>query len=408
MMSKKKSKKALVPALRFSGFSEEWEERTLGNIAEVLSGYGFPEKFQGKAEGKYPFYKVSDISSSLQRGEVFLKKAANYIDDDVLQEIRATLIPVGATVFAKIGEALRLNRRAIISIPSLVDNNVAALKGKKGEATDLFVYYIMSGIDLADHSGGAVPSVNKSTLESIPVYCPTVKEQQKIADCLSSLDEVIGLQGRKVEALKAHKKALMQSLFPAPGSSTPTLRFAGFKGEWKEKALGDVCEILNNRRQPVSSSDRVQGEYPYYGASGIVDYISDFIFDERLLLVGEDGAKWGAFEKTAFIADGKYWVNNHAHVLKPKEVLDSLIENYLTMIDLSPFVTGAAPPKLTLGKLKEIPIPFPPTKDEQQAIADCLSSADDVITSQAQKLTALKEHKKGLMQQLFPSLDEEE
>ena len=184
----------------------------------------------------------------------------------------------------------------------------------------------------------------------------------------------------------------------------PKLRFPEFRGAeaWHLTTLDSVCEVLNNRRRPITGNERTPGPYPYYGASGIVDYVGDFIFDERLLLVGEDGAKWGAFEKTAFIADGKYWVNNHAHVLKPFAANDTLLESYLTMQDLSPFVTGAAPPKLTLGKLKDIPIPLPPKPAEQQKIAECLSSVDELMAAQARKVAALKTHKKGLMQQLFP------
>jgi type I restriction enzyme S subunit len=184
----------------------------------------------------------------------------------------------------------------------------------------------------------------------------------------------------------------------------PKLRFPEFRetDAWRSKELGSVCEILNNQRRPITGSDREPGPYPYYGASGVVDFVKDFIFDERLLLVGEDGAKWNAFDKTAFIVDGKYWVNNHAHVLKPTEINDTLLENYLTMADLGPFVTGAAPPKLTLGKLKSIPVPVPPSGIEQQKIADCLSSLDELIAAQARKVDALKTHKKGLMQQLFP------
>jgi type I restriction enzyme S subunit len=184
----------------------------------------------------------------------------------------------------------------------------------------------------------------------------------------------------------------------------PKLRFPEFQGTeaWHVTTLDSVCEVLNNRRKPITGNDRTPGPYPYYGASGIVDYVGDFIFDERLLLVGEDGAKWGAFEKTAFIAEGKYWVNNHAHVLKPFAASDTLLENYLTMQDLSPFVTGAAPPKLTLGKLKGIPVPLTPKPAEQQKIAECLSSLDELIAALARKVDALKTHKKGLMQQLFP------
>lgn len=184
---------------------------------------------------------------------------------------------------------------------------------------------------------------------------------------------------------------------------SPALRFPGFTEPWVEKTLGEVCEILNNKRRPISGTERVKGPYPYYGASGIVDYVSDYIFDEELLLVGEDGAKWGSFEKTAFIVNGRYWVNNHAHVLRPIQISIVLLEQYLVMLDLAPFVTGAAPPKLTLGKLKEIVFTLPPTLSEQQKIASCLSSLDEKIEAETARLEALKAHKKGLMQALFPA-----
>jgi len=214
---------------------------------------------------------------------------------------------------------------------------------------------------------------------------PATKEEAKVAGASSS---------------KARQKGEQD----APTTLVPKLRFPEFREaeEWRFTTLDSVCEILNNRRRPITGNERTPGPYPYYGASGIVDHVGDFIFDERLLLVGEDGAKWGAFEKTAFIADGKYWVNNHAHVLKPFAANDTLLENYLTMQDLSPFVTGAAPPKLTLGKLRGIPVPLPPKPAEQQKIAECLSSVDELMAAQSRKVDALKTHKKGLMQQLFP------
>jgi type I restriction enzyme S subunit len=184
----------------------------------------------------------------------------------------------------------------------------------------------------------------------------------------------------------------------------PEIRFPEFinKEDWKVKTIDELCDILNNIRKPISSGDRKKGFYPYYGASGIIDYVDDFLFDERLLLIGEDGAKWGAYENTAFLVEGKYWVNNHAHVLKPKLINDKLLESYLVKLDLHPYITGAAPPKLTLGKLKEIPVPVPENKIEQQKIANCLSSLNEVFTAHSQKLELLKDHKKGLMQNLFP------
>lgn len=121
----------------------------------------------------------------------------------------------------------------------------------------------------------------------------------------------------------------------------------------------------------MTKRDRIVGEYPYYGATGILDYVADYIFDEKLVLIGEDGAKWGAGEKTAFSAEGKYWVNNHAHVIRPdrKKVVDEWIIYFLNFSDLSKFITGLTVPKLNQGKLCEIPIPLPPLAEQVGIVA---------------------------------------
>jgi len=184
-------------------------------------------------------------------------------------------------------------------------------------------------------------------------------------------------------------------------SKVPKLRFPEFKGEWEEKELGEVVEILNNKRKPITNNHRVKGNIPYYGASGIIDYVESYIFNDRILLIGEDGAKWGAYENTAFIVEGKCWVNNHAHVVKAISINDMFLKNYLNKVDLMPFITGSAPPKLTLGKLKSIRF-LAPSIEEQQKIADCLSSLDELIEARREKIASLKAYKKGLLQQLFP------
>lgn len=133
--------------------------------------------------------------------------------------------------------------------------------------------------------------------------------------------------------------------------------------------LGDIVEVLDYKRRPISKADRISGEYPYYGATGIVDYINDYIFDEELVLVGEDGAKWNSTDKSAFIAKGKYWVNNHAHVIKPSidELHPVYLVEQLNYMDLMPYISGVTVPKLNQEKLKSIEIPLP-SLDEQRAI----------------------------------------
>ncbi|RJT45409.1 restriction endonuclease subunit S [Rahnella woolbedingensis] len=129
---------------------------------------------------------------------------------------------------------------------------------------------------------------------------------------------------------------------------------------WEWVRLGQLVEILDHQRKPVTKEARSSGEYPYYGASGIVDYIDDYIFDDELVLVGEDGAKWNKGDKTAFCISGKVWVNNHAHVIKPfnSVLLNEFVSCYLTAADLSEYITGTTVPKLNQAKLVSIPVPL--------------------------------------------------
>ncbi len=142
--------------------------------------------------------------------------------------------------------------------------------------------------------------------------------------------------------------------------------------KWPMVELGEVCEILDNLRKPITKSDRTSGEYPYYGATGILDYVQDYIFDEKLVLIGEDGAKWDKGDKTAFIATGKYWVNNHAHVLRPdrSKLLDELLVELINSMDLSKYITGITVPKLNQGTLRSIQIPLPPLFVQEQIVAE--------------------------------------
>lgn len=164
------------------------------------------------------------------------------------------------------------------------------------------------------------------------------------------------------------------------------------KQDWEIKKLGEVCEILDHLRVPITKKDRREGVYPYYGASGVQDYVDSYIFDGRYLLVGEDGAKWGANDKSAYIIEGKSWVNNHAHILQLNDIIsDRLVEYYLVSKDLQEYITGAVVPKLTQQALRNIPIPIPSRAEQERIVAelDCLRGVIEKKREQLRELDAL-------------------
>ena len=154
---------------------------------------------------------------------------------------------------------------------------------------------------------------------------------------------------------------------------------------WEIKTLDQIAVNLDSKRIPITKADRISGEYPYYGASGIVDYVADFIFDEETLLVSEDGANLLARSTPiAFPATGQYWVNNHAHILKfENKITQRLVELYLESIPLEDYITGAAQPKLNQKALNSIPIPVPPLPEQHRIVAILDAAFDHIATARA-------------------------
>ena len=139
---------------------------------------------------------------------------------------------------------------------------------------------------------------------------------------------------------------------------------------WVWVRLGEVVDILDSMRRPITKVDRKPGPYPYYGASCIQDYVADYIFDEPLVLLGEDGAKWGRGDNSAYRISGKTWVNNHAHVLRPLGgVKHDYLVHVLCISDLTSFVTGTTVPKLNQARMCGIPIPLPPLAEQKRIVA---------------------------------------
>ena len=161
--------------------------------------------------------------------------------------------------------------------------------------------------------------------------------------------------------------------------------------DWEVVSLNEGAVFLDHKRKPLKDEYRqkIQGQYPYYGASGIIDYVNDYIFDEELILIGEDGANIiDRNSRLVFLANGKYWVNNHAHVLKAKPNFNNyFLCEFLESLKYDKYNTGTAQPKLNKEIVSNIPIIKPPLK-EQEKIAEILTTWDEAITKQTELLRA--------------------
>jgi type I restriction enzyme S subunit len=270
-------------------------------------------------------------------------------------------------------------------------------------ATDIldknYLHYFCLSFDFSEMDrGSGRPSLVKSDLLKIEIPIPPIPEQKQIVALLDQAFTAIDQAKANIEKNIANAKELFQSKLNEIFSQ---------KGDgWEEKTLGEVCENLDRKRVPITKSKRVHGEIPYYGASGIVDYVVDYLFDEDLLLVSEDGANLLARTyPIAFSISGKNWVNNHAHVLKFENMTSQIfIEYYLNSIKLDEYISGMAQPKLNQKKLNSIKIPFP-ILDEQERTIKLLKSFSEKKSSITKfyevKLKNLDELKKSILQKAF-------
>lgn len=213
------------------------------------------------------------------------------------------------------------------------------------------------------HSGGSIPQLTVPNVKKIRIPIPPISVQQEIVNILDNFAELEAKLGTELEARKKQYEYYRDELL--------SLRKDEVSSGWNLCKLGNLAKNLDSKRKPITRSARSSGEIPYYGASGIVDYVSDYIFDGEYLLISEDGANLLA-RKTpiAFAVKGKSWVNNHAHVLEfENKITQRYVEIYLNAIDLTPYISSAAQPKLNQENLNKIEIPIAPLPEQERIVA---------------------------------------
>ena len=409
-------KMKLIPELRFPEFEKdgEWVEKRLGKIGEPLMCKRiFKEQTTSNPEKGIPFYKIG----------TFGKEADSYISIDLYNEFKAKYnFPAKGDIL--ISASGTIGRLVIYdgSPAYFQDSNIVWLGNDEAEIINEFLFYCYSIVNWQTSDGGVIKRLYNSDLKNISIGFPkNEKEQQKIASCLSSLDELITAHSDKLETLKDHKKGLMQNLFPQKGQKIPNYRFPEFEkdGEWEGKELGEICKFTGGGTPSKNKDSYWTGKYPWISSSDIAEdsihqiTISRFITEQAIkesatkivpaksiLLVSRVGVGKLAFT-TEPICTSQDFTN-----LTPTN--DNLV--FLAYClkshkeDLLAFNQGMAIKGFTKKDVESLKIFLPVNEKEQQKVASCLSALDELITAQSEKIEQLQQHKKGLMQGLFPKI----
>ena len=329
-----------------------------------------------------------------------------HLDSGILEVTRwgAEVAPVGDKLVMRKGDILFGRRRAyqkkvaiapfdgIFSAHGMVLRPIETVISK--EFFPFFIssdYFLDAAIQIS--VGSLSPTINWRDLCKLEFEIPTIEEQRELSPILWGMNRLKAAYSNLLQQMDALVQSQFVEMFGDPETNSLDLPL---------KRLPDIGENLDSRRIPITSGDRKEGKYPYYGASGIVDYVDDYIFDEDILLISEDGANLLArVTPIAFPATGKVWVNNHAHVMRfPSMALQVYIEKLLNMIDISHYVTGTAQPKLNQAKLNAIPIPVPERSLLQRYMVFVQETDKSKLAIQ-QALDSLEKSRNAIMKKVF-------
>jgi type I restriction enzyme, S subunit len=424
----KPAEKGLVPELRFPEFQGVWHISTLGKIASISSG-GTPSRAMPSYwKGDIPWVSTTLIDFNR------INTVNESITELGLANSSAKVFPKNTILMAMYGQGKTRGKVAILDIQASINQACAAISLSRGMNIEFVFQNLASRYDeiRSISNQGGQENLSSGLIKEIPFSYPDVEssEQQKIADCLSSLDELVSAHTQKLDTLKAHKKGLMQQLFPAEGETVPKLRFPEFLGsdDWNKGCIDDLANLVMGNAfksadfvckglQLIRMGNLYQGTLqlsrtPVYLPRSFEKEYSKFVvkpLDLLMSMTGTAGKEDYGYVVQVPKGSSYFMLNQRVVKVIPKkecvkEFLLQLLKSDNFLKSLYSLPGGTKQANLSAAQVKGLITMFP-TPKEQQKIADCLSRLDELITAQKQKIESLKTHKKGLMQQLFPSAE---
>lgn len=379
---------------------EDWEVSKVGYVVDLLTGFPFPSSG----------YSQSGVR--LLRGSNVKRARVDWSDDltaywhSVTADIRKYVLESGDIVVAMDGSLVGRSFAALCDadVPALLLQRVARIRSKIVDVA--YLKFWICSKPFTEHCGcvkttTAIPHISPADIRSFRVAIPSTKaEQSAIATALSDTDALIESLEKLITKKRQIKKGAMQELL------TGERRLPGFTGEWEVRCIDEIAECYDNLRVPLNDAQRIKmkGDYPYCGANGVLDFIDNYCVDDSVILIAEDGGYFDEYmtRPIAYRMSGRFWVNNHAHILKSKLDFDQDFLFYsLVHKNILSFLASGTRAKLNKSELNRIVIKQPTTKAEQTAIATILSKMDVEITALEAKCAKAQQIKQGMMHELL-------
>ena len=397
------------PKIRFREFVNKWNNYKLGQLGNFKSGIGFPDSQQGGTEG-IPFFKVSDMNNI--GNETEMRNANNYVtQEQIMKNSWKVINETPAIIFAKVGAALMLNRKRLVTRPFLIDNNTMSYSFDESWDKD-FGLTLFQTINLPKYAQiGALPSYNASDIAMIKVNVPNVQEQSAIGSLFRTLDDLLASYKDNLANYQSLKATMLSKMFPKAGQTVPEIRLDGFEGEWKIKRADEIFKSVSEKNRaflPVLSASQIDGMV-------LRDEIGIDIKYNEATLNNYKVVKPGQFVIHLRSFQGGFALSKLEGITSPAYTIIDFIdkENHLpgfwnSILTSKEFIKRLE--TVTYGIRDGKSISFKdfsslkfvfPKLEEQQAIGSYFSNLDDLIVAHQEKISQLETLKKKLLQDMF-------
>lgn len=365
---------------------QNWTPTKVKEVAKIVSGATPKTSIEENWGGDIPWLTPKDLSDN---PAPYTSHGSRFLTEQGFNSCSTHMLPKGTVL---------LTSRAPVGYVSVAANDICTNQGFKslvledGQIPDFWYYLLSANTEtLLNYSGGSTfKELSKRSLEQIEFLIPPIEEQREIVSFIQALDHMIQAGDREIASAEQMRGDVARTLIRQVGE------------ELEFKPLQEIVEFYDNKRKPVKKADRVPGPYPYYGASGIADYVDNFLFEGLHLLIAEDGENIRTRKlPIAFLANGKFWVNNHAHIVKAEsDTSTQYVALAIEFSDVSAYISGSSRPKITKSACRSIQIPFPPL-EEQEKIVEKMQTLDAYIDSAKRSQEALKQVRKDALHALL-------
>lgn len=392
------------PRIRFKRFNNKWDNYKLGQLGSFKSGIGFPDSQQGGAEG-IPFFKISDMNNI--GNETEMRNANNYVtQEQIVKNSWNVIKDTPAIIFAKVGAALMLNRKRLVTKPFLIDNNTMSYSLNKSWDKD-FSLTLFQTINLPQYAQiGALPSYNASDIAMIKVNIPSIREQSAIGSLFRTLDDLLAAYKENLANYKAFKTSMLSKMFPKSGQKVPEIRLAEFEGEWEEKEFTKIVKRISTSSDS-SQLPKVEYEDIVSGQGRLNKDVSSK-FDNRKGIHFKPGyTLYGKLRpylnnwllpKFEGVALGDFWVFN-PNGNNPEFIYYLIQSSHYQKVAND--TSGTKMPRSDWKSVSTTNFALPSTIKEQVAIGSFFSNLDTLINSYQDKIYQLEILKKKLLQDMF-------